>query len=399
MLEHDQFYQRDNKVFCFNPECIKCRWNTTCEKEETILKVGPGTNIRKGFIAQLGWKLAAIDYRQIEIRVAAQLSGEPVWIDAFLKNLDLHTAMARIGWKIPEPNEVPKEIRDAAKCCNFGNLFLGSPQTLHRQSSLTLPEAIGAHKIWWETVKTYKKWTERQIAYYKAHRCVWTFFKRKREMDEIIKTAEIKQQKTGDKKGWGFCDRTSVNSPIQGTAADLMKLGMVRVAQWIKKNNLSNEIRILLTVHDELVLEVRESPLMYEYLREVGRQMTLTPKGKSVPDIPGWVVPLGVDIEIGDNWAEMTDIDKLDPTTKDKIEEKKVYDDTVVLIVSTMTSEQNDALLGLIARACSVEDVIKVPLRIQMAGKLHKCGRWEKVHRPTLEAGITRIQGVSIKNP
>jgi hypothetical protein len=64
-----------------------------------------------------------------------------------------------------------------------------------------------------------------------------------------------------------------------------------------------------------------------------------------------------------------------------------------------MTSEQNDALLGLIARACSVEDVIKVPLRIQMAGKLHKCGRWEKVHRPTLEAGITRIQGVSIKNP
>jgi intein/homing endonuclease len=1177
LLELGQFYQRDRNVYCFNPDCNVCRWKETCQHEEVTIKVGPGTNIRKSFIARDGFYLAAIDYKQIEIRVAAQLSGEPIWINAFQRNLDLHTQMARIGWKIPESQEVPKHIRDAAKCCligehriltpngyrrldsfhptesgrlytqatsetfqkilnqgkrsvrklqtelspwvigtpnhqvrawnpekgaiewrrldelekgdllvkrtstpvtlieggsnllgwemlgwlygngsyqgqrhsvlnfsedevgtynswkvtlkelevphsswvstnnqrciqiiewdkllpyptqdllglhtqweyrripdvlyslgrsqiaaylrglissngsygrratfntqqpalandyreliqllgivttltvatrgpdfrkpetqyqvslsgrfsaqlftkligftspqktlkhqklmegewgncptelnlikaqkvnlkdwelwkemgwtldpvcsvedygeavvydpyevsgdhsylsaglihhncNFGNLFLGSPHTLARQSSLTLPEAVAAHKIWWDTVKVYKQWTERQIAYYKTHKCVWTFFKRKREMSEIVKTAEEKQKKSGNKSGWGFCDRTSVNSPIQGclrpevkvltsigyvsigklwelqeagkdlpevwtgnrfatfqvlnrgkaryvnlhlkgrgylacdnrhrlkrvtktgwqwvhisdlvvgdkiaiarpvkavtggadpqkeriylgkdcnakilrinpqsnewayilgfligdgffgrndsnywiecgvsgdpqgikiarnlenafreigldteprwvkrdikknrffwnitcealgealqeagivpnceapdktipedvfqlpessrieflkglfgtdgaetlndsgwyspsytlvkdlylllrslgvdslfsetvdgtwkldivsktafaslldlpprekkyneeslpvlpfqaeaiyqvlkgkdltrsdqvirsrlrgrgsvnfktalrilgdsevdelhlyaevqavdspeemgdtftlsvddhfhqfdsegvisknTAADLMKLGMIRVGRWIRSSGLQDDIKILLTVHDELVLEIRDTPQMYEQLREVGRQMISTPKGKSVPDIQGWFVPLGVDIEIGKNWAEMTDIDKLDPTTKDTVVESKPPDDTVVLIVQTLTQEQSDSLLGLLARACAVPNVIKVPLKLQIGGKLHRSGAMSKVHRPTLEEGIKRIPGVAIKS-
>lgn len=93
----------------------------------------------------------------------------------------------------------------------------------------------------------------------------------------------------------------------------------------------------------------------------------------------------------------MTDIDKLDPTTKDKIELVKVNNDVAIIVIVAMTPEHNDALLGLIARSANVENVVKVPLKIQLKGTLHRVSQWEKVHLPTLEAGISRIPGVSLK--
>jgi hypothetical protein len=164
LIELGQFYRRDNELYCFSGECETCRWNSICEKELVKIKVGEGTNIRKAFCEKDGWLLAAIDYKQIEIRVAAQLSGEPVWLDAFNRNLDLHSVMARIGWKIPEPNPIPKATRDAAKCCNFGCLFLGclSGDTLVQTSLGHQPisEILGEQNIWtgfsWQKGLVYK---------------------------------------------------------------------------------------------------------------------------------------------------------------------------------------------------------------------------------------------------
>lgn len=395
LLEMGIFYQRENKVFCFRKDCAGCPGGG-CEFDLATIKVGSGMNIRKAFCAQEGYTLAAIDYKQIELRVAAQLSGEPVWVEAFKTGKDLHSQMARIGWKIPEGQPVPKAIRDAAKCCNFGNLFLGSAYTLARQSDLTESEAVAAWKIWWDTVKTYKRFTLDQIAYYKKHRCVRTFFGRRRDMGAMIEKAE----KSKDKKDWGFCDRTSVNSPIQGTAADLMKLGMVRVGSWIRRENLQEFVKVLLTVHDELVIEFKNCEQMYDLMREAGRQMTLTREGQELPDIKGWSIPLGVDIEIGPNWAEMVDIDKVDPNAKKKTDKEvvKVFEtDEVVLIVTTLTEDQASQLLGIIARAQQAEGV-KVPLKLMLKGKLHTSGTMSKVNRGILEEGIRKISGVAIRS-
>lgn len=219
LIERDHFYSRDGNLFCFKPDCENCSREPTCDRELISTKIGPGVNIRQSFCARDGYSLAAIDYKQIEIRVAAQLSGDPVWVEAFEKGLDLHSQMARVGWKIPEStpdSEIPKAVRDSAKCCNFGNLFLGSPQTLCQQSTLSLPEAVAAHKIWWDVHPVYKNWVEEQKLFYQKNTYVVTFFGRRRKMEAMIKKAVEEQPKYNGKGLWGFCDRTSVNSPIQG---------------------------------------------------------------------------------------------------------------------------------------------------------------------------------------
>ena len=146
VLELGQFWRHMGQTYCFRPQtgkdpnsaCVGCRWETSCQKSHTETKVGAGLNIRRAFRARPGFKLVAIDYRGIELRVAAQLSGEPVWKDAFLNGRDLHTEMAKIAFHTETPT---KAQRDQAKCCNFGNLFLGNVYTLVRQSGMEEAEA------------------------------------------------------------------------------------------------------------------------------------------------------------------------------------------------------------------------------------------------------------------
>jgi len=363
-----------------------------CEKELVELLIGPGADLRGAFSAHDGYVLAAIDYRQIEIRVACQLSGEPFWLKAFMERRDLHDAMAREGWKILEPLPIPKETRDAAKCCNFGNLFLGTPFTLARQSSLTIEEATIAHRIWWNTLPYYSVWVEKQKAFARKHGYVATYFTRRRELKDLIERAQAEQLETGKKRGWGFLDRTSVNSPIQGTAADLMKLAMVRVSKWIKKEGLFDIVRLLLTVHDELVFEVKQQPGLYSLLRDIGRQLTLTQPGNILPDIPGWKVPIEVDIEIGPNWSTMKNLDKVDPEAPKTA--SLVFKDSVTLIIPYMTSMEADSFLGLMLRA-SKGSGMKTPLYMQIGGKKFRNPSVAKVDYVVLREGLSKFPSVS----
>lgn len=314
ILVLDQFHvQRDDsgmkEVFCYRPSCEGCRFDPVCQREVTSLEIGEGFNIRKAFRSRPGWKLVSIDYAQIEIRVAAIMSGEPFWVEAFRDGRDLHAEMARVAYKIPPQEEVPKHLRDAAKQCNFAAIYLCKPYTLSSKSALTVDEAADLLTIWKKTVRTYMEWTD------KVHRDLLTMWKdkktayvttywgRRRYMDSLLAQCYSNEDPKERKRQFDHILSAAVNSPIQGTAADLMKFGIVQVMDWIAREQLNDVIHPMLTVHDEMVFEVNEQ-IGLERFEEVcwtaAQKMALA--GTNLLD--GWSVKVDFDIEVGDNWAK-----------------------------------------------------------------------------------------------
>lgn len=219
LLQEEHFYVRDNTTYCVRPSCDECRYDPICQREEMIIKIGPGINIREAFRVRPGFKWACIDFSGIELRVAALLSGEPVWVKAFQEDRDLHSEMGKIMFRVDEPD---KAQRDIAKMGNFGNLYLSGVDTFWHLTKLTYAEAVIVWKKWWAAVPVYKKWTENQAEYYKKHGHVWTFFRRKREMKAMIAKADEnvgkgKGKNAGKKMGHGFCHRTACNCLADGT--------------------------------------------------------------------------------------------------------------------------------------------------------------------------------------
>src|SRR6516165_794304 len=208
--EEKYFYIRDKANYCVRPSCEGCGYDPVCQREEMVIKIGPGINIREAFRVRPGFKWACIDFAGIELRVAALLSGEPVWVKAFQEDRDLHQEMAKIMFRTEEPD---KAQRDVAKMGNFGNLYLSGVDTFWKLTTLTEHEAAIAYLKWWAAVPTYKRWTLNQEAYYKQHKHVWTFFRRKREMKAMIAKADgnvaggTGKKVSGKKVGHGFCKR------------------------------------------------------------------------------------------------------------------------------------------------------------------------------------------------
>jgi hypothetical protein len=185
---------------------------------------------------------------------------------------------------------------------------------------------------------------------------------------------------------------------VQGTSADLLKLAMTRVDDFIEKERLRDDVKMMLTVHDELDFEIRESPAMYEILRDIGRQMTLTPKGAKLPLIPNWDIPLKVDIEVGDNWGNLVGIDDLDPETKDRprVEPAPVQRDQVTLVVSGMVKTDLQAVHLAIYKAANAQGVVKVPLILKMGDREYTSKALEKVSEFTLRREVQGIPGVKV---
>jgi hypothetical protein len=324
----NQFLPRRRKgtsqILCFKESCESCQYEPECVREYHKIRVGPGMNIREAFRSRPGYLLASIDYAQIEIRTATQLSGEPVWRDAFARDADLHYEMAQRCFKTEKPSD---RQRDQAKACNFGNLFLGTAQTLALQSNLSFPEAVFVHDQWWSILQVYKAWTDSQLASTLASGFCSTYFGRRRPMKWHIEQAKARARldQRPVERCLGSVHRICVNTPVQGTAADLMKLGMIRAWEWIHKNDFTDQLRILTTVHDELLFEVEQSSRTEAILTDVSNEMILTTDPAEdwkwdqdlclwrksphpVPVIPGWFVPLKTDVEIGDNWADVTKV-------------------------------------------------------------------------------------------
>lgn len=245
-----------------------------------------GKDVRKAFIADKGNKLISADYSQIELRIVASLANDEKMIEIFKKGEDIHTATAAAIHNIPL-DQVTKDIRRSAKEVNFGVLYGMGAFGLASRTGITQFEAKDFIKKYFETFSGVKAYLDNTLEEAKKTGYVETLFGRKRYVPEL-QSPNRQIQAAGE--------RMAINMPIQGTAADLMKMAMIAVYHALKKEKLlGSHARMTLQIHDELVLEVEE-----KYAKEVAEIVK-----NEMQNVAKLRVPIDVGVEIGDRWGEM----------------------------------------------------------------------------------------------
>lgn len=242
-----------------------------------------GREIRKAFIpSDEEHILLAADYSQIELRIVATLSKDENMLNAFFNDTDIHTATASRIYALPIEN-ITKEMRRTAKTVNFGILYGMGPFGLSERLNISRKEANELISQYFEKYPKIRQYIDNQILFAQEHGYVETIMKRRRYLKNInSKNANLRN----------FDQRNAVNAPIQGSAADLIKIAMINVFNDLKKYQLQSNI--ILQVHDELVLNVKKTEL--DIVKElVKRNMT------TAIDLP---IPLTIDMNVGNNWLE-----------------------------------------------------------------------------------------------
>ena len=242
-----------------------------------------GKEIRKAFVARgEDFLLMSVDYSQIELRIIAALSNDPNMVEAFRSGHDIHTATAAKVFHI-SPEEVTRDQRSAAKAVNFGIIYgqsaFGLSQTLNI-SRTEAKEIIDSYYAQYGTIKTYMDET---VAKARENGYVETIMKRRRYLPDINSSNAIVR---------GFAERNSINAPIQGSAADIIKMAMVAVYQEMKKTNLKS--KMILQVHDELVFDV--------HIDEIEQMKSLVKN--AMENAVQLAVPMEVEMELAKNWLE-----------------------------------------------------------------------------------------------
>jgi len=241
-----------------------------------------GRKIRQAFVAPAGYVLLAADYSQIELRIMAHLSEDATLIAAFDNNVDVHrlTAAEVFGEK---PESVTNDQRRAAKAINFGLIYGMSPFGLSKQLGIDFGEAKQYVERYFEKYPSVKQYmdTIRQTA--KENGYVETVFKRRLYLPEINSRNATRRQ---------YAERTAINAPMQGTAADIIKRAMIEIERKILQQ--SESITMIMQVHDELVFEVKQGTTE-EAISQIREIMV---------NVPELSVPLLVDIGTGPNWDE-----------------------------------------------------------------------------------------------
>lgn len=242
-----------------------------------------GKEIRKAFVARgEDFLLMSVDYSQIELRIIAALSNDPNMVEAFRSGHDIHTATAAKVFHI-SPEEVTRDQRSAAKAVNFGIIYgqsaFGLSQTLNI-SRTEAKEIIDSYYAQYGTIKTYMDET---VAKARENGYVETIMKRRRYLPDINSSNAIVR---------GFAERNSINAPIQGSAADIIKMAMVAVYQEMKKTNLKS--KMILQVHDELVFDV--------HVDEIEQMKSLVKN--AMENAVQLAVPMEVEMELAKNWLE-----------------------------------------------------------------------------------------------
>jgi len=241
-----------------------------------------GREIRKGFIAPPGMALLSCDYSQIELRVLAHISDDANLKQAFFDELDIHRKTAASIFKIPE-EDITREMRRRAKVVNFGIIYGMSPYGLAKELSITPEEGMLIINAYFDTYPGVKKWIELSIEETKERGFTETLLGRKRRIPELV---------SEDFNTREFGKRIAINTPIQGTAADIIKIAMIRIDK--KMRSEFSGVKMVLQIHDELLFEVDGNSLkdakgMIKF--EMENAYTLS-------------VPLKVEIGEGKNWDE-----------------------------------------------------------------------------------------------
>src|SRR5207249_1277448 len=207
------------------------------------VRTARGEEIRRGFVPAPGWKFVVADYSQIELRLMAHLSEDPAFIEAFRRGEDIHRQTAAIIFGV-SPDQVTPEMRARAKTINFGTIYGQGPFALSRMLGISQEEARAFISEYFRRFAGVRAFLDQQAKLARSQGYVETLFKRRRYIPEI-------QDKNYNVRAFG--ERQAQNAPLQGSAADLIKIAMVRIHHALKSAGLSAQL--LLQVHDELLLE------------------------------------------------------------------------------------------------------------------------------------------------
>ncbi len=242
-----------------------------------------GKEIRKAFIPRNeNFSIASADYSQIELRLIADMSGDPNMIQAFKNNEDIHKSTASKVFNVPL-EEVTKEQRSHAKTVNFGIIYGVSSFGLSQQTDLTRSESKELIETYFKTYPTLKAFIDKQIAFAGENGYVETLLGRRRYLHNI--NSQNSMVRAGD-------ERNAVNAPIQGSAADIIKIAMINIHHYLEKNRCKS--KMLLQVHDELVFDIHQDEqeiLLPIIKREMENAYQLS-------------IPITVDVGIGNDWLQ-----------------------------------------------------------------------------------------------
>jgi DNA polymerase I len=247
------------------------------------IRTEQGREIRKAFVP--GWDdyvLLAADYSQIELRIIASLSKDVAMIDAFRNGHDIHAATASKVFGVPM-EEVSKEMRRQAKMVNFGIVYGISAFGLSERLNIPRGEAANIIDNYFSQYPGIKKYMEHTIAFARKHLYVETIMGRRRYINDINSSNGAVR---------GFAERNAINSPIQGSAADMIKLAMIRIYRDMQSKKLQS--KMILQVHDELVFDVKKSEL--DTMKKI---IEVNMKNAMKLD-----VDLEIDMNVGNNWLE-----------------------------------------------------------------------------------------------
>ncbi|HEX6537201.1 MAG TPA: DNA polymerase I [Gemmatimonadaceae bacterium] len=239
-----------------------------------------GRDIRRGFVPRRGRLLLAADYSQIELRLLAHLSSDPAFVEAFRAGGDIHRQTASIIFNVPVEDVTP-DMRARAKTINFATIYGQGPHALSRQLRIDHAEARRFITEYFERFGGIRAYLDSMVEFAREHGYVQTIFGRRRYIPELRdRNFNVRQ----------FGERTATNSPIQGSAADLIKIAMIRIAGALRERRL--ESHMILQVHDELVFEL--PPAELDELRALVK--------REMEGAAQLSVPLVVDMGAGDNW-------------------------------------------------------------------------------------------------
>lgn len=306
------------------------------------------------------WWIAAIDYAGVELRLITNLSNEPKWITEFFRCSDCDRTFPREldeeGFPRPTPSICPcgsdrigdlhsltaiafygeasreskewKQLRQNAKGCNFALCYGGTGRAVVRTIECSEAEGEDKYNRFIKTYKTLYAWWDSQHQFARKNQYVKTAFGRVLDMPDINdKNRSIR----------GKDERKSVNSPIQGTSADITKLAMSLIYKGVKKRGWENKLKMVLTVHDEIVFEIHES-----IMKEATEFLCKTMVRNSGIKRQGWVVPLLVDVEIGKSWKVPYDLKDLRKGYTVNRQGEKVYDELPASLVEIFKEESPD---------------------------------------------------------
>jgi DNA polymerase-1 len=241
-----------------------------------------GREIRAAFVPEAGWDLVIADYSQIELRLLAHMSRDETLLQAFSHHEDIHTRTAAEVFKV-DPVMVTPEMRRAAKAVNFGIVYGQTPFGLAQTLCIDRKEADLYIRRYFERYSGVREFIDRTIAEVRQSGVSKTLLGRRRPIPDM---------QSRNPAARSFAERTAVNTPLQGTAADLIKLAMIKITGLLEKEKLQS--RMLLQVHDELVFEA--PPSERDALKELVK--------REMEGVHELAVPLVADVGSGPNWRD-----------------------------------------------------------------------------------------------